>query len=149
MFSCCSVEWGRTEGTPTGKTHPYPLVRCRLSLQTSHSKSNLAIHTSKYHYSKLRRKSKLIGCDFWQILRIKGRATPLWWYPAFARLLFRVVLSQNLLQTKNVPEPFLIENWVRVRTVWWTVQDSNLWPPARQADALPAELTVHKSYRLE
>ena len=27
---------------------------------------------------------------------------------------------------KNVPEPFFIKNRVRVRTVWWTVQDSNL-----------------------
>ena len=75
--------------------------------------------------------------------KAKGRIPSPWWYPAFARLQFRVVLSQNLLQTKNVPEPFFVKNRVRVRTVWWTVQDSNLWPPARQADALPAELTVH------
>lgn len=27
---------------------------------------------------------------------------------------------------KNVPEPFFIKNRVRVRTVWWTVQDSNV-----------------------
>ena len=26
---------------------------------------------------------------------------------------------------KNVPEPFLIENQVRVRTVWWAMRDSN------------------------
>ena len=27
---------------------------------------------------------------------------------------------------KKVPEPFFVKNRVRVRTVWWTVQDSNL-----------------------
>ena len=29
------------------------------------------------------------------------------------------------------------------RFSWWTIQDSNLWPPARQADALPAAPIVH------
>ena len=28
-------------------------------------------------------------------------------------------------------------------TGWWVVEDSNLWPHARQACALPAELTTH------
>ncbi len=27
---------------------------------------------------------------------------------------------------KNVPEPCFTKNQVRVRTVWWTIQDSNL-----------------------
>ena len=27
---------------------------------------------------------------------------------------------------------------------WWGVRNSNPWPSARQADALPAELTPHK-----
>ena len=30
-----------------------------------------------------------------------------------------------------------------VTNLWWTIQDSNLWPPARQADALPAAPIVH------
>ena len=29
--------------------------------------------------------------------------------------------------------------------LWWTIQDSNLWPPARQADALPAAPIVRFS----
>ena len=29
--------------------------------------------------------------------------------------------------------------------LWWTIQYSNLWPPARQADALPAAPIVHFS----
>ena len=34
-----------------------------------------------------------------------------------------------------------------VQNLWWTIQDSNLWPPARQADALPAALIVHRSFK--
>ena len=32
---------------------------------------------------------------------------------------------------------------LETRKTWWVVQDSNLWPHARQACALPAELTTH------
>ena len=62
------------------------------------------------------------------LCKTKGRIPSPWWYPAFACLPFRVVLPQNLLQTKNVPEPFLVKNRVRVRTVWWARQDLNPRP---------------------
>ena len=34
---------------------------------------------------------------------------------------------------------------IRIAGLWWTIQDSNLWPPARQADALPAAPIVQLS----
>ena len=37
-----------------------------------------------------------------------------------------LLLKRKPLINKKVPEPFFIKNRVRVRTVWWTVQDSNL-----------------------
>ena len=32
------------------------------------------------------------------------------------------------------------QTWRSALPVWWSLQDLNLWPPARQADALPAAL---------
>ena len=37
-----------------------------------------------------------------------------------------------------MPPPLLQE-----QHPWWTIRDLNPWPPARQADALPAALIVH------
>ena len=50
------------------------------------------------------------------ICRFRGQKTFRFFYPPCKQLLIK----------KNVPEPFLVEDWVRIRLVWWTVQDSNL-----------------------
>ena len=47
-------------------------------------------------------------------------------------------LNFNVLDKNKKSEPIPYRNQVRISQVWWTIQDSNLWPPARQADALPA-----------
>ena len=51
-------------------------------------------------------------------------------------------LNFNVLDKNKKSEPIPYRNQVRISQVWWTVQDSNLWPHARQACALPAELTA-------
>lgn len=40
---------------------------------------------------------------------------------------------------KNVPEPFL----TRVRAVWWSIRESNPWPPQCHCGALPTALMPH------
>ena len=37
---------------------------------------------------------------------------------------------------------FLVKRLVRIRTVWWAVQDLNLWPPPCKGGAQPTELTA-------
>lgn len=43
----------------------------------------------------------------------------------------------RLKKDKKMPPPLLQE-----QHPWWTIRDLNPWPPARQADALPAALIV-------
>ena len=59
--------------------------------------------------------------------------------PAFAVCVVQITIRYRkrlLLKIKNIR----VQNELGWR--WWTIQDLNLWPPARQADALPAELIV-------
>ena len=37
---------------------------------------------------------------------------------------------------------------IRLGFIWWTITDSNRWPFARQANALPAELNVLTNYNI-
>ena len=39
-------------------------------------------------------------------------------------IVLRTLVAEHPVN-KKVPEPFFVKNRVRVRTVWWAVQDSN------------------------
>ena len=62
---------------------------------------------------------------------------------------FRVRSPLSLLFSRqyshSFKDPWDFSLWLRIRMRWWRWWDSNPWPPACRAGALPAELHPHRS----